>query len=294
MMKPERWQRLLLGLCGGVLATFGLVSAGEAASCGDTAGLHRTRSPCACGDTVVTSTRLRATDPVVNTACTETDEALIIGADNITLDCRGLAISGGSAEEFAFHGIFSDRNGVTIQNCTVQFFFDGIEVLGHGNRILNNVALDTLGGIVILGDDNRIEGNRSERAFFEGIVVLGGLRNLVTRNQATHCFDGLVFTGRRGWITYNVTNNNERTGIDLVDGSDNLLLGNTASRNGDAVGPQSGDGFVVETPGNTLIGNYANDNDAKGFCVVPGNVGLFNAVHGNGETPEADFHCELE
>ncbi len=292
-MKPERWQRLLLGLCGAVLATFGLVSAGEAASCGDTAGPNKTRVPCACGDTVVTSTRLRATDPVVTIACTETDEALIIGADNITLDCRGLAISGGSAEEFAFHGIFSDRNGVTIQNCTVQFFFDGIEVLGNLNRILNNVALDTLGGIVILGDDNRIVGNRSERAFFEGLVVLGGLRNLVTRNRATHCFVGLVFSGERGWITNNVMNENEAVGIG-VDGSRNFLFGNTAIHNGDAVGPQSGHGFVVEATGNILIGNFANGNEGKGFCVIPGNIGALNIAFGNGATPEADFHCEPE
>ncbi len=287
------WQRVVLGLCGAALATIGLVSVGEAANCGDTAGPLKTRVPCACGDTVVTSTRLRSSDPVVTVACTETDEALIIGANNITIDCRGLSIRGGSEDFFALHGVFSDRNSVTIRNCTVQFFIDGIEVLGDRNRILANVALDTFGGIVVAGDDNRVEGNRSERALLEGLLVLEGLRNVVTKNRATHCFDGIVFSGERGWITYNVTNNNERTGIDVVDGSTNLLLGNTANANGDGEGPQSGDGFVVEVPGNTLIGNYANNNEAKGFCVVPGNIGALNLVHGNDESPQTDFACEL-
>lgn len=290
MVMPRRWQRILLALCGAVLATPGLVGTGEAANCGDTAGSFKTRVACACGDTVVTSTRLRATDPVVTTACTETDEALIIGADNITLDCRGLALR---SEDFGFRGIFSDRNGVTIQNCTVQFFIDGIEVLGNRNRILNNVALDTFGGIVVFGDDHRIEGNRSERAFLEGIVVLGGLRAVVTRNRATHSFDGLVFSGERAWITNNVMNENERAGI-VIDGRNNFLLGNIADRNGDGSGPQFGFGFLVEATGNTLIGNYASDNDAKGFCVVPGNIGVLNAAHGNGATPEMDFACELD
>jgi parallel beta-helix repeat protein len=249
--------------------------------------------PCACGDTVTTSTRLRASDPVVAAACTA-DEALTIGTDHITLDCRGLALRGASVEEPGLRGIFGIRDGVTVQNCTVQFFIDGIELLGHRNRILANVALDTFGGIVVDGDDNRIEGNRSERALLEGIVVLGGKKNLVAWKQATHGFDGIVFSGERGSITYNVANENGRHGITLVDGSNNLFLGNTASRNGDGAGPHVGHGVLVETPGNTLIGNDANENEAKGFCAVPGNLHALNAAQGNDDSPQADFACELD
>lgn len=298
MTTTRRWQGLLLGLCGAVLATVSLAGAGEAASCGDTAGPSRSRVPCACGDTVVTHTRLRATDPVVTTPCTASDEALTIGVDHITLDCRGLTISGnaptlGLTIESAFRGILSTRTGVTIQNCTVQFVIDGIEVNGSRHRILNNITRGTVGGIVVDGNDNRIEGNRSEEAAAEGITVLGGVRNLVNKNTAIHCFDGFVIVGSRGWVTYNVATENQRTGI-LVDADDNVLLGNLAKRNGDGEGPQSGEGFLVDGHGNTLIGNYANDNDAKGFCVVPGNTGALNMAAGNGQIPEVDFACELE
>jgi hypothetical protein len=180
-----------------------------------------------------------------------------------------------------------------VKNCVVQFFIEGIQLFGHRNRILASATSETFGGIVVGGDDNWIEGNRSEKAHTEGFIVLEGRRNVIHRNRAANSFDGFVIGGERGWIAHNVASDNDRTGM-VVDGVDNILLGNTAIRNGDGGGPHSGDGFLVEGTGNALIGNHALDNDSKGFCVVPGNRGALNFAHGNGATPEVDFDCAID
>lgn len=298
MVMSRRWQRVVLELCGAVLTTAWLVASGEAASCGDTAGPLHTRVPCACQDTVVTSTRLRSTDPVVSSVCTS-GNALTIGADKIVLDCRGLSIRGGSpgaalTPAAGLRGIFGQRSGVTVKNCSVQVFTNGIELLGHRNHVLGNVTSETLAGILIDGDDNWIAHNRAEHAFAQGLFVTGGHRNVILHNRATKSFDGLVVDGDKHRIKWNVTNENQRTGID-VGGSGNVLVGNEAHRNGDGEGPERGDGFLVEGTGNVLFGNLATHNEAKGFCAVSGNTdGGFNLAHANDQTPQADFDCVFE
>ena len=66
---------------------FGTISGAWAANCGDSAGPRGSRIPCACGDRVVTNTKLVKSDPVVDAACPE--NGLTIGSNNIILDCRG-------------------------------------------------------------------------------------------------------------------------------------------------------------------------------------------------------------
>ncbi len=267
MVMPRRWQHILLTLGGAMLATFGLVGAGEAANCGDTAGPFKTRVPCACGDTVVTNTRLRATDPVVMSFCGgfEIDAALVIGADNVTLDCAGRKIRGGEDEtDLGLRGLLAERNRVTVKNCPVEFFFDGIILVGDRNRVIGASTFGTFGGILISGSRNSLLGSRASFCLERGFWMLGGSGNKVWNNEATDCFVGLVVESDKNSITWNAVKENFGPGL-AVFGAQNLLIGNTASRNGEFGQIGEDDGIVVVGTGNMLVAQCRQQQRGQGL-----------------------------
>src|SRR5262245_64898779 len=102
------------------LVTFVTLAAGAPAwaaqNCGDTAAAGA-RVACACGDTVITSTSLKAGDPVVNAVCPGI--GLTIGADDIVLNCNSRQVSGDpSGNGIALIG----RTGVTVRGCELTGF----------------------------------------------------------------------------------------------------------------------------------------------------------------------------
>lgn len=298
MAMGQRRKRILLGLCGAVLATFGLVGAGEAANCGDTAGPRRSRVPCACGDTVVTNTRLRSTDPVVTNICDSLaiPAALVIGGDGITLDCAGLKIRGGTED----HGIgltgilIQDRNGVTVRGCQIEFFFDGIASTGRGNRLLSNKISHTVDAFFVKGDSTWAVGNRAENCEARGIFMQSGKNIAILNNHVTHCLDGILFEGEESWIGWNILTENRRHGVSVL-GDRNQLYYNMALGNGADEESGTGHGFHVEGTGNAVFGNTANESEGKGFCVVEGNLNIgLNVARDNHETPQTDFDCQAD
>ena len=294
MVMPRRWQDILLTLGGAMLAAFGVVGAGEAANCGDTAGPFRSRIPCACFDTVVTHTRLRATDPVVTSICGgfEFEAALVIGADTVTLDCEGHKIRGGEDEfDLGLRGILAERDRVNVRNCPIEFFIDGIVLVGDGTRVVSSSTFGTFGGITIVGARNTISDNRTSSCQDRGVWAFGS-RNNVWNNEATDCFVGIVVEGDKNAITRNSVHENFGPGLAVL-GAQNQLIRNTASRNGEVGQIGEDDGILVVGTGNRLVSNASKDNAGKGFCVVEGNInGGVNLAQGNGVEPQVDFHCD--
>ena len=122
--------------------------------------------------------------------------------------------------------------------------------------------------------------------------MLGGSGNKVWNNEATDCFVGLVVESDKNSITWNAVKENFGPGL-VVFGAQNLLIGNTASRNGEFGQIGEDDGIVVVGTGNMLVANAANNNVGKGFCVAEGNVNWgLNLAWGNGVEPQVDFHCD--
>ncbi len=84
--------------------------------------------------------------------------AIIIKASNIILDCNGTTLNGTGFNEtldrpnFRF-GIFNmGYENVTIKNCIVQNFFDGIlSVKANNSKVFNNVVKGCQNGIVLDG-----------------------------------------------------------------------------------------------------------------------------------------------
>jgi parallel beta-helix repeat protein len=208
---------------------------------------------CDCGDVLVRSTDLSKGDPVVQNVCP--DDGLIIGADNITLDCRNRTLRGDGVVDDSFTGVLlTERRKVTIKRCRITAFDYGIRLADSTWNIIvkNNLF------------DNEMDGIRLS-------------------DNSDHNF--------LGW---NRTNDNGQDGIDLDDDSDrNTLTANVASRN-NAGGAGSAIEDCRECDGNTYIANTTNqtflgnglDDDGLGLWVtgadseVRGNRGRRNARSG--------------
>ena len=112
--------------------------------------------PIECGDTLLYSRTLTPDDPVTKRTCLE--DGIIIGANDITLDCNGLDIKGHStADEYThFAIVIGDRKGVTIKNCNIKQFDRGIRLSkSHYNKI-ENVNLENDAGISLRESNNNI------------------------------------------------------------------------------------------------------------------------------------------
>jgi len=134
---------------------------------------------------------------------------IIIGANNITLDCAGHTIAG-DGTGFGIHQV--GRTGVTIKDCNITNFEQGIFLQSgsSGNTIMDNTASNNNIGIhladssdnsVVMNtvtdnnvgfdlfnaSNNIIEGNTAKNSFFEGILLSGNTPsgtsgNIIQRN----------------------------------------------------------------------------------------------------------------
>jgi hypothetical protein len=150
-----------------------------------------------CTGTIVT---LPATISTPGTWCLKADRttsitsgaAITIATNNVTIDCNNFRITdipGGTTNAYGIVG--SNRLGVTIRNCSVRGFLEGIRVAGtaFGAQIANNrLEANTDVGISIGGSGHLVTFNR--------ILDTGG------RPSSTQT-DGIFSTAVRSQITDN-------------------------------------------------------------------------------------------
>ena len=160
------WFSCFLSVLTGLSLALALVLLGPAAA-GPSASVS-------CGDTITTDTTLTSdlTDCVGN--------GLVIGADNITLDCSGHLIGGDDSGTDS--GVYlSGRSGVTVQNCTVTGFHDGIYLYYSSNNTLtgNTSASNTETGIHlgVFANNNDIENNTVRNNNILGISMVSNSDN---------------------------------------------------------------------------------------------------------------------
>lgn len=196
----------LLLLCAGVAV---------AANCGD--DVNGERVACACGDTVVSDTRLVKTDPVVRQRCP--DDGLIIRAagqiESLTLDLAGLPLTG-------------KGSGV------------GIQVLDGGSQ----------GALLIGGKDGRpgqIAGFRVGISA-RGAQALRAAENLIVLGNET---DGVQVSGRGAALNGVVSDDNGGSGV-RTRGRDHSLEGVSAAGNRRYDLRVSGNGNYVGADAETL------------------------------------------
>lgn len=172
------------------------------------------------------------------------DGEIVIGADNVRLDCAGHTITGPGRLQ-ALHGInVFQRSGVTVKNCFIMEFNAGFLInQSDGNTFTNNTVSHVRTGFTLFGSDN----------------------NTISRNivsDATDWFGYGLFDGS----DENVLSENTATSISGVGfmswgANRNSFRDNKASNN-------SGNGFGSNDPNttaNTYTDNIANDNTGRGI-----------------------------
>ncbi len=208
-----------------------------------------------CGQTITQTTVLdHDVGPCSN-------NGIIIGADNITLDLNGFTVRGTGAANDGAGILLNGRTGVTVRNGSVTRFDAGVVIRGgSGNTITRVVAHDNIG-------------NRATSDFGDGIAIFASSGNTVTGNVIRH--------------------NGPFSGISLVGDSDNNLLeSNNVQDNNIESSPTFMDdiGIRVEGPGaggNSVRNNSVTGSGLDGILVFPfagntGNTVQRNAVTGNG------------
>jgi parallel beta-helix repeat protein len=178
---------------------------------------------------------------------------ILIGADDITLDCAGYTVYGAGEGS----GILLDgRSRVTVKNCRVTGFVRGFELSRSShNRLEHNIATHNLA------------------SYGQGFFLTNGSNaNVLEENTANE--NGVLGDPGSGM-----------EGFRVQDSQTNVLHDNVANSN-------SSWGFIVvgydaDASGNRLEGNTANDNAAFGLVLATravGNTLTGNTADGNGNT----------
>ena len=225
-------------------------------------------SDVACGDTIMGNTTLHQN---LND-CGEV--GLIIGADDIVLDCAGHTIKGTGIDES--NGVrVSGRSGVTVKNCNVVNFFDGFRLNSSDANILaDNTARGSvrIGFLLVSSDLNNLTGNAAVRNAGGGYILAEGSdNNTVTNNTANKNFAtafSVTESSDHNVFIYNTANLNVG-GWNISESEHNILIWNTTNHN-------STGGFGITGASNNYFnGNTANHNGANGFelfFVSEGNI----------------------
>ena len=187
------------------------------------------------------------------------DTALTIVADNIVLDCDGHVITGTGMGV----GILAEnRNFVTIKNCTIRNFSDGVKLDStNQSMLLENTAQDNAvsGFYILKSNENTLLSNTAYNNVY-GFMLSGSSDNILTSNTANNNGNyGFFLSSSSGnTLTSNIANDNNKYGFNLDISSSNILTSNTANNNDD--------GFRLRVSSyNKLTSNTANNNNNTGF-----------------------------
>ena len=250
-----------------------------------------------CGDTITQDTKLDS--DLVGCA----GDALVIGADGVTLHLGGHTISGAAG---ALAGVrVSGREDVEIRDGTISGFTQGVVLDETTDSKVSRLTLDdNVRGIELAGADgtivdrNEVTGsgldairlglssgkvvtrNELEGNVFSISVADGSTSNRINRNEVTRNREGIVlFGGGAGnLVDRNVSTGNVVDGIRVeADVAGTQIVRNETRGNGD-------DGVDVNASSGVLTRNVATGNGDLGFEVAPGVTdGGGNEASGNGD-----------
>ncbi len=235
-----------------------LPAAAHAGLCGD--DVEGARVACSCGDTVVSDTTLRPSDPVTRERCPM--DGLFVraaaGAESIVLDLAGLSISGagiGSGIRVLAGG---DAGAVVTGGADggaeVSGFSTGIS--GHGRKDVQELSgisarNNTREGIDLSASGLRLRDVTAERNGRDGFRLSGHdgvYEGLVARNNTRA---GVVMTGSGSVLELDALNNGSHGA--RVSGRNHTLSAVDARLNGE-------DGLLITGTGHDLSGVRAVDN----------------------------------
>jgi hypothetical protein len=229
----------------GLVARFAFALAAVAALAAPSA-LAAPATTAQCGQVITRDTKLAA-DIV---CASETDSAIFIGADDITLDLNGHALIGpGAGEVDESNGVTTDasRTGLVVKDGRITGFSQGVN-FGPARRV---AATDSLfKNLTIDGELN---------------ITVSGDRNRFERNDLTGGFTALRLDGSNLIVDRNDTRGGDPTVIE-VEGSNPTVTRNTA-----VCGRYGAGGISVQSPDTGLVArNFATG--CWGTAIIAGGV----------------------
>jgi hypothetical protein len=253
--------------------------------------------------------RVVAQDVTLDSDLTCDPPALIIGADDVSVDLNGHTISSAAPT----HGVgienTAGHDGVTVRDGTISAFFTGIALTGASRNQIVNIRSDALVGISIReGSENEVRGTRAE-GLVHGIEVNASDHVRIVRSSGSAAFgSGIRVAADSGLIAFN------RVGLDPSDisvngidvggtgnrivgnearfaysanifiaGSRHIVLGNGATDARRARFSPAANGLVVWATDTLVAGNRASRNQDDGINVgAPGARLIGNVANDNG------------
>jgi len=225
-----------------------------------------------CGQTITQSTVLEND----LTGCT--NNGIVVGADNITLDLNGHTVAGTPNSSDRGGVVLVGRTGVTVKNGTVRAFDVGVVIEGGtGNTVEGVNAIDNIS----------FESAGSTNRGGDGIAILSSTNNRILRNNTVN--NG-PYSGIGIYTDLDAAHQRGTTGVssgNIVDG--NVVSGNIQGRSPNNVVNNDNIGIRLE-PGNTanqILNNRVDGNGLDGitlftrntFTVIRGNIATNNGLY---------------
>ncbi|MFH1789352.1 MAG: right-handed parallel beta-helix repeat-containing protein [Candidatus Altiarchaeota archaeon] len=211
-----------------------------------------------CGETIDEDTNLTS-----DLNCS--GHGLLIGADSITLDCKGYLISRNepvnmSSEQYFFGILLQNRSNVTIKNCETRFFWLGI-LLNYSNdcSLINNTVRDNGGGVGIFSSSsNNLTSNVIISNYACVGIIDGSENNIFTGNTVNGSIEDAIHISwsDNNIFINNVVNHNSDKAFEIQYSSNHTLTGNFIDNNGD-------DGIYLHSVSYTLISNNTLSNNRE-------------------------------
>ena len=230
-------------------------------------------------------------------------DALIAGADDITIDLGGYTVSGtgtGAGVRVA------QRSGVTVTNGTIQGFHTGVVLDESTESVVSKLVLrDNVRGVNVAGSDgNLVEKNTILGSGLDAIRLGLSADNVISKNVLSgNVFGiGVADFSTGNLVEKNVIRDTREFGIAVFSDSDvNRIEKNDVQRTlqGDGINVSADsdltsifkniasvnadDGIDTDNPQTTITGNIANNNGDLGIEAVAGSTdGGGNRASGNG------------
>ena len=210
----------------------------------------------------------------VSTAITS-GNAINVTVNNVTIDCNGYKIGGLAAGSSSLTiGINADatRQNITIRNCGIRGFYEGIDLKGGAGHLVEDNRLDNnlYVGIEVDGDNNRV---RRNAVYDTGGYASGASFGIIASADVV----GNIVSG-----VMPVAANTNSLGIGLSganQASDNVISGVVPSGSGLAYGISTGSYGAVLRDNTIIADSTTNGVGINGNGVVGEEICSGNVIH---------------
>ncbi|MFH1631242.1 MAG: right-handed parallel beta-helix repeat-containing protein, partial [Candidatus Aenigmatarchaeota archaeon] len=180
-----------------------------------------------CGSTITVDTTLTGDIKICS------GHGLIIGGDDVTLDCNGHSIIGNNV--IGTHGIhISSRSNVLVVDCNIQNFEDGIfSEFSLGGVFRNNTIHENIVSGIRSDSSNTLIKNNSLYDNTDRGIVVSRSNFTITQNKIIGSDRGVQLQDlAKGTMSDNTISNSGNIGLYIIDSKSNTITNNVIQESG--------------------------------------------------------------